>query len=111
VKHHFNPAFSLQPWTGSDCLLCEMRRANGRCRRSASMLYHNSGISPWRSRRTAYDNALVALHDGTRCGGENCGEESDHPSIPRAAHYACDCRDVAVILERPATQVATAQTG
>lgn len=30
VKHHFNPAFSLQPWTGSDGLLCEMRRIN-RC--------------------------------------------------------------------------------
>src|SRR5260221_12184957 len=30
VKHHFNPAFSLQPWTGSDGLLCEMRRINGR---------------------------------------------------------------------------------
>ena len=30
VKHHFNPAFSLQPWTGSDGLLCEMRRVNGR---------------------------------------------------------------------------------
>src|SRR5262249_2548029 len=29
-KHHFNPAFSLQPWTGSDGLLCEMRRINGR---------------------------------------------------------------------------------
>jgi hypothetical protein len=30
VKHHFNPAFSLQPWTDSDSLLCEMRRINGR---------------------------------------------------------------------------------
>jgi hypothetical protein len=30
VKHHFNPAFSLQPWTGSDDRLCEMRRINGR---------------------------------------------------------------------------------
>src|SRR5262249_13438901 len=29
-KHHFNPAFSLQPWTGSDGLLCEMRRINVR---------------------------------------------------------------------------------
>ena len=30
VKHHFSPAFSLQPWTGSDGLLCEIRRINGR---------------------------------------------------------------------------------
>jgi hypothetical protein len=30
VKHHFSPAFSLQPWTGSDGLLFEIRRINGR---------------------------------------------------------------------------------
>ena len=29
MKHHFNPAFSLQPWTGSDRLLCEMRCIDG----------------------------------------------------------------------------------
>src|SRR3954466_5126633 len=30
VKHHFSPAFSLQPWARSDGLLCEIRRINGR---------------------------------------------------------------------------------
>jgi uncharacterized protein DUF4238 len=30
VKHHFSPAFSLQPWTRNDGLLCEIRRINGR---------------------------------------------------------------------------------
>ena len=32
VKHHFSPAFSLQPWTGSDGLLCEIRAASTRTR-------------------------------------------------------------------------------
>ena len=29
VKHHFNPAFSLKPWAGTDGQLCEMKRING----------------------------------------------------------------------------------
>ncbi len=30
AKHHFNPAFSLKPWAGSDAQLCEMKRINGK---------------------------------------------------------------------------------
>jgi hypothetical protein len=30
VKHHFNPAFSLKPWAGTDGLVCQMRFINGR---------------------------------------------------------------------------------
>lgn len=30
VKHHFNPAFSLKPWAGTDGQLCEMKRINGK---------------------------------------------------------------------------------
>jgi Protein of unknown function (DUF4238) len=53
VKHHFNPAFSLQPWAGSDGRLCEMRRINGRvsaCRRHPNAtgfeknLYRTDGV-------------------------------------------------------------------
>jgi hypothetical protein len=29
TKHHFSPAFSLQPWTGADGLVCQMRMING----------------------------------------------------------------------------------
>jgi hypothetical protein len=55
VKHHFNPAFSLQPWTGNDGLLCEMRRINGRvtaCRKHPNAtgfeknLYRTDGVPP-----------------------------------------------------------------
>jgi hypothetical protein len=55
VKHHFNPAFSLQPWTGSDGRICEMRRINGRvsaCRRHPNdtgfekNLYRTDGVPP-----------------------------------------------------------------
>ena len=28
-KHHFNPAFSLEPWAGADGRVCQMRRVNG----------------------------------------------------------------------------------
>jgi hypothetical protein len=30
VKHHFNPAFSLRPWAGTDEKLCQMRRIGGK---------------------------------------------------------------------------------
>jgi hypothetical protein len=30
AKHHFNPAFSLKPWTVTDGQLCEMKRINGK---------------------------------------------------------------------------------
>jgi len=30
IKHHFNPAFSLRPWAGTDGQLCEMKRINGK---------------------------------------------------------------------------------
>jgi hypothetical protein len=30
AKHHFNPAFSLKPWAGTDEQLCEMKRINGK---------------------------------------------------------------------------------
>jgi hypothetical protein len=83
VKHHFNPAFSLQPWTGSDGLLCEMRRINGRvvaCRKHPNAtgfernLYRTEGVPAGQEQHlevnfmrpldTAADRALKKIMSG-----------------------------------------------
>ena len=83
VKHHFNPAFSLQPWTGSDSLLCEMRRINGRvvaCRKHPNAtgfernLYRTEGVPAGQEQHlevnfmrpldTAADRALKKIMSG-----------------------------------------------
>jgi hypothetical protein len=75
VKHHFNPAFSLQPWTGSDGLLCEMRRINGRVRsRAASGSRSAEGRPDLRPRskeyfvRTRATNMIAEIINNARVG-------------------------------------------
>ena len=49
VKHDFSPAFSSQPWTRSDGLLCEIRRINGRVVASRKHRTHWLREEPYRT--------------------------------------------------------------
>ena len=84
VKHHFNPAFSLQAWTGSDSLLCEMRRINGRvvaCRKHPNATGFERGVPAGQEQHlevnfmrpldTAADRALKKIMSGDAMPWDN----------------------------------------